>query len=387
MRIWLVPNCYLPLLGGVQTVVRQLADCLAAEEEQVTIVTSRPPRSLRAAGTRDRHATYRFPFSIYRGDLSSLLLFAVRVLPNLLGLVALYRKQKPDLLHVHYVDEQSFYLLLLHYLTGCPLLVSLHGSDVTRNYRGSSLLRFTFHRLAARAQGIIANSDFLRREAVRLCPAMEKKLVVIPNAYADIALAGQTPRVIDSPYLVAVGRLVDDKGFDLLIAAVNQLNGAGVRCDLLVIGEGGRKEQLRSLCNPELLDRNIVFTGQLPQEEVYGFISNSLFLVLPSRHEAFGNVLIEAMALGKTVVAAAVGGVPEIVRHGYNGVLVPPEDVGALARAIEELILSESLRHGLEAGAVATVRDKYAVPQMYRRYREIYLRLAGDRRAVATGNL
>ena len=380
MKIWLAPNCYHPIMGGVQTVVRQLADALAAEGEHVTIVTCTLPRAQRQAPHLDAHATYRLPFSIYRGTLPSLALFAARLLPNLFKLTLLYRREKPDLLHVHYLDEQAFYLLLLHYLTNCSLVVSVHGSDVMRNYHGNPLLRFAFHRFAARADCIIANSEFLGREAVKICPAMEGKLVVIANAFADMATASDPVRPTARPYLVAVGRLVDDKGFDLLIRAFNRLIEEGVDCDLVIVGEGERKQYLRSLCAPELLGRRIVFTGQLAQEEVYGLITESLFMVLPSRNEAFGNVVVEAMALGKTVVAASVGGVPEIVRDGYNGLLVPREDVGALAAVIGRLIRDEPLRHGLEGGAVATVRGRYTVEQMYGRYRALYRRLTGSAR-------
>jgi glycosyltransferase involved in cell wall biosynthesis len=132
----------------------------------------------------------------------------------------------------------------------------------------------------------------------------------------------------DGPVL-AVGRLVPEKGFDVLIQAAAE---AGVRVEL--VGSGDQEQELRALA--ARVGAEVTFLGALAPAELAARYAAARVIAVPSRREGFGLVAAEAAAAGRAVIASAVGGLPSIVLEGVNGALVPAGDVGALARALCE---------------------------------------------------
>jgi glycosyltransferase involved in cell wall biosynthesis len=119
-------------------------------------------------------------------------------------------------------------------------------------------------------------------------------------------------------------------------------------------------------------------TGFVEHSAVPGVLASLDVLVLPSAYEEMGSVLTEAMAAGLPVVASDVGGIPEVVRHGETGLLVPPGDVAALAAALDRLVADPGLREHLAAGARRRAAD-YSWPSLAARVAELYRRVrTGD---------
>jgi glycosyltransferase involved in cell wall biosynthesis len=376
MKIWLAPNSYYPVTGGVQTVVRGLAHALAERGHDVLIVTTRPLQGGGDGAAAPRFATHRFSFSIARNDARSWLIFLLRLFPSLLKLARLYRKQRPDLVNLHYLDEQAFYLMLLRELYRFPLVLSLHGSDLLRNPAQSALLRFTLRRLLKKADLVVTPSRYLMDAARSMYPRHPWRGAVIHNGM-DFSRLDATPCASEeeSPYIVAVGRLDHVKGFDVLIRALRLVLEGGLSRRLLLVGDGPERENLQGLARSEGVQQMVRFLGALEPGEVYSRIRGSSFLVLPSRSESFGIVLLEAMAQGKTVVACKVGGIPEIVRDGVNGLLVESEDPVQLARAITLLIRDEHKRRALESEALRDVRERFDNARLHAEYLESYARV------------
>ena len=130
-----------------------------------------------------------------------------------------------------------------------------------------------------------------------------------------------------------VGNLVPEKGPDVLVEALGRSELGGLDARVTFIGEGELKDELRARTAALGLRDRVSFLGRLPPDEVALRISASDVLCLPSRREGCPNVVLEALASGRPVVAASVGGVPELLHDG-NGVMVPPADPPALAAAI-----------------------------------------------------
>jgi glycosyltransferase involved in cell wall biosynthesis len=163
------------------------------------------------------------------------------------------------------------------------------------------------------------------------------------------------------PTLVFSGRLVPQKDLDTLVAAVERVPGA----TLLLAGDGEERARL---------DGRARLLGALPRPQVLELLRAADLAVLSSRWENFPHALVEALAVGTPVVATAVGGVPEIVRDGENGVLVPPGDPEALADGIRRALAE---RDRLASAAAASVK-RFEPERIYGELAEILERAAAS---------
>jgi glycosyltransferase involved in cell wall biosynthesis len=148
---------------------------------------------------------------------------------------------------------------------------------------------------------------------------------------------------------MGAGRLVPIKGFDLLLQALPAILDALPASRLLLVGDGPDRPLLEAQARALGVADRVQLVGVHAQ--VAPFLAAADLLVAPSRNEGLGKALVEAMALGCPVVATRVGGIPTVVADGETGRLVPPEDPGALAQAVAELLGDPGLRQTMgEAG-------------------------------------
>jgi glycosyltransferase involved in cell wall biosynthesis len=179
--------------------------------------------------------------------------------------------------------------------------------------------------------------------------------------YSDFELfLGPEPAPPPSePVVLFVGALEHDKGVDMLLDAFASVRSRVRGARLWVVGEGPRREELVAQARRLGLDHEVWFRGTFPRLELRQLYDSCRLLVLPSRSEGLPRVIVEAMARARPVVATRVGGIPELVEHGVTGLLVPPEDPGALADALLRLLADRDLaaRMGAEARRRALARD------------------------------
>jgi len=213
------------------------------------------------------------------------------------------------------------------------------GSDVNDLPRRPAL-RWQILRGLRRASRVVSVSEALRDETARIGVPRER-IVVAHNgvdgeifrirdrdeARAALGLSGK------GPLIGYVGNLAAEKGADVLVEAMGALARRGRAADLAVIGAGALEPALRARVAALGIEGRVRFLGRRVHDEVPRWISASDVLCLPSRREGCPNVVLEALASGRPVVASAVGGVPELLRTD-NGILVPPERPDALADAL-----------------------------------------------------
>jgi glycosyltransferase involved in cell wall biosynthesis len=149
--------------------------------------------------------------------------------------------------------------------------------------------------------------------------------------------------------VVTVGRLISLKQIDLLIEAVSRLDDVG----LVVVGNGPERERLEELARRLGVAERVHFAGVSSKQAL---LSACDLFVLNSTHEGFPYVVLEAMSLGLPVVATAVGGIPEVVQHGQNGLLIAPNANGALSKTLMKLVTSSEERQRLASGAQETTQ-------------------------------
>jgi glycogen(starch) synthase len=262
----------------------------------------------------------------------------------------LLRAYRYDAVHVFFSLPTGALLPLIG-LGNIPLIVSLRGSDVP-GYDPYNASIQRIHRLLApltrwiwrRADRVVAVCGSLGLLTQRTCPGL--RYSVIPNG-VDLNLFHPAPRQIrareDTPIrCLAVARLVERKGLGELIRAFALLPRG--QFELEIVGEGPDGRALRRLATALGVAKEIRFIGPLDRAAVAERYRAADLFTLPSSAEAFGNVFAEALASGLPIVGSTVGGIPELVEHGVNGLLIDPGQPLALARAIQYLAQDPELR-------------------------------------------
>jgi glycosyltransferase involved in cell wall biosynthesis len=194
------------------------------------------------------------------------------------------------------------------------------------------------------------------------------RLLVIPNAAPPVVEADVVP---DGHTFVFAGRLTRQKALDVAIEAVAQVPTA----QLLVIGDGPERADLERHAERVGVNGRVSFVGAKSREEVLPLVSTAYAAILSSDWENLPHAAVEALAAGTPVVATAVGGVPEIVRDGVNGLLVPPRAPDELAVALRRLVDSPELREQLSRAARQSVAELHR-DRVYGRLEQVLLEAA-----------
>jgi glycosyltransferase involved in cell wall biosynthesis len=293
------------------------------------------------------------------------------VLRALYRLRALVARERVALVHAH-GSRGALYAGLASRGLSVPLVWHVRVAD--RDPRLDGVLA----RLAA---SIVVNSDATAAR-VRDLPAADAKLTLVPNGVdlarfapgpPDAALGARLGLDPTVPVVGYFGRLEHGKGVDVLMEAAARLHGKLSATTFLFVGDGPLREALVTRAAGAGLPAR--FTGH--RDDVPALLRLCAAVVLPSRQEGFGRVLIEAMAVGVPVVASNVGGIPEVCIDGVTAMLVPPEDPDALAAAIALTLTDEAATLARVEAARADVRARFTQSAHAARLRAVYARVLG----------
>jgi glycosyltransferase involved in cell wall biosynthesis len=315
--------------------------------------------------------------------------YAVLPLAVFFGVRALRRELRErtyDVVHSHWVVPNGTMAALAG---GAPLVVSLHGSDVFLAEK-SRFARLGARKALARASAVTACSRDLAERSVPLgarsipevIPYGVASDVFRPDPKAGAALRRELGIRSEAFVLFAAGRLVHKKGFEVLLEAANELSRKGHGVELVLAGRGDLEGELRE--RGRAIGLRLV--GNVERSALPRYFAMADAVAVPSVRDAAGNVdglpnvLLEAMASGKAIVASNVAGIPEAVRAGEEGLLVPEKDPGALAAAIGELIRSGSLRARLGEAARRRVERELSWKNAGERFESVLRAVAEARR-------
>ena len=383
MRVVQLTQRFPPAIGGVESHVYHLAMGLTKADVSTEVFTTDLQRDT--------------PFRRLNGD-SLLLPFPVRRfraarladVPHGLGIVApsmalAALQATPDVFHAHsYGYFPTFAGGFAEFMRGIPLVVTPHSDP-----GGATTSKRLFDRVVPpltikRACRVIALTSVEAESLVRLGVPSDR-IRIIPNGVDLKEFAGLPPRRPngDTTELLFVGRCYPrQKGLEYLVKALPFLRSReSIR--LTIVGEDwGGVPMLRSLATALGVERQIVFKGALPRDEVIQAYASADIFVLPSLFEPFGIVLLEAMAAGLPVVASSVGGIVDVVADGKTGLLIPPAKPSALAAGLEQLISDASLRARMAEEArrrVSAYSWDLIVPRIVEVYRESIAESGGTR--------
>ncbi len=251
------------------------------------------------------------------------------------------RRERPDVMLGFWAYPDGFATVLLARLFRLPVVVGVLGCDInqlTRPYLHRVMIRWALDN----CDQVLSVSDALKRVMVERLGLSPRKVTVIPNGIQEGSFSPQERDraremlglAREEQIALCVARLEPIKGVDVLLRAFARIQRSGRR--LVVIGDGGEMPRLRALVEELDLAHRLQLVGARPHEEIPVWMNAADLLVLPSLNEGWPNVLMEAFACGRPVVASRVGGVPEIVCRPALGILTRPGDEEDLARGIEE---------------------------------------------------
>jgi len=289
----------------------------------------------------------------------------------------LLRKLDAPLVHVQTASRASFWrkavVCLMARAAGRPYIVHLHGGGFSRFYEHESgrIGRRLIRSILAHASLVIALSEEWRERLLKICPTA--RVEVLHNAVRIPASNRQQPCADRHPTLLFLGHLLPDKGVYELVKAFAQI--AKRHPDLkLVLGGVGEADAVRELARQLGVSERVELPGWLGPESKSAALATSTIFLLPSYHEGMPMALLEAMSWGVPVIATPVGGIPQIVTHEVNGLLIPPADVAALTTAIERLLQDPVLMMRLGNAARTTIVSGFSLEDAMRKLDNIYRR-------------
>ncbi len=392
MRILLLPSSYHPHKGGVEEVVRQLAHAYRRMGHRVLIVAPLWPHDLPTSETVEDHIVQRVAMPLPSTHARSMGSFLLRFPAAVVRTLYIGWRWRPDVVQAHCVGPNGLYALVLHRVLRIPLVVTSHGEqtiDAGKVYERSAAQRWVLRALLGEADVVTAcSADALNNlrpygsvnqdhpilsaaheeppspgplpPAVSVGRAGDIPAMVIPNGVDPDEFSGPLSASPHTrPYIFAIGRHVWNKGFDVLLRAYAPLSRRYPGVDLVIAGDGPEHGPLVDLTRELGIADRVMFPGRTDRAATTTYFRHALFFVLPSLQEAFGIVNLEAMAAGKAVIATRVGGVPDVVHDGQNGLLVPPSDASALGGAIESLLRDRGDAHRLGAAGARLVGERY----------------------------
>jgi glycosyltransferase involved in cell wall biosynthesis len=299
--------------------------------------------------------------------------FDVRVLGRLRRVLL---TERPDVIQAFLFWANIAARLLSRLVIRCSVISSYHDEVVPEGW---------FNRMIDRAtmkwtKYIVCCSAAVQTSVRQRIGGTQEQCVVIPfgvdaDRFCDVAGMLEDTIVLESglPVIGSVCRLVEPKkGIKYLLEAVAQLEQEAGKpvCQVLLVGEGPARQSIRTLSERLGISPRVSFLGV--RRDIPEILSLMNIFLLPSLYEGFGIAILEAMAAGKPVVATTVGGIPEFVIPGQSGLLVPPGDALALARAIKQLLDEPEKARAMGSQGQKHVRQHYSIGSMVRRHEQLY---------------
>jgi glycogen synthase len=369
MNIAVLPSAYRPNIGGVEELSRQLGLAYVRKGHNVAIVTNRWPRDLPEEEVLDGLPVYRPPFRLPHRSIRGKVSYPLtnRRVSNKLN--AIVHRHQIDILHVQCVSSNCHYALRARQELGIPVVVTTQGEltmDTAQSFQRQPMMASLMRRGTEEADLVTACSAKTLADLEAFVGHSLPKAQVIHNG-ADVGgFADASPLRIEYPYVLSIGRIVPQKGFDTLLRAWAMISDPNTR--LIIAGDGPELENLEELARDLNIRESMEFFGPADRETVPRLFAGATAVVVPSlADEGLPLVSIEAMASGRPLVVTRSGGIAEVVTDGENGLIVERGDQQGIARALQRILdngeLAASLGRAAQQRAWAfdwnTLADRY----------------------------
>ena len=279
---------------------------------------------------------------------------------NLLQLIWLLRSRGIQIVNLHYPNDHFVYFAICRRLLSIRLVTSVHGRDAFYQERPKDEYSRAFRYVLDSSDLVVLPSDAYRRKLLEAFPHLDNRTIFIHNG-VDTAEFNSTPRAWagGKRFVLCVAELQEYKAIDVLLRAMQPLLADDPALTLVLAGDGPLRRELESLAVSLGIRHRTMFLGSQGAPEIVRLLHDCDVMVLPSRMEPFGIVLLEAMACRAPVVATRVGGIPEIVEHDVTGVLVEADDAAALTAGLRRVLADAGLRNTIAENGYAKVMERF----------------------------
>jgi len=363
--------------GGLEIQASAIIEGLAAAGNEMIVIL--PEQS--AWQKKVNIKIYGLPFIRLKIDPWSGLYFLWK---NRCRIKRIIHNKDVDIVHIHGNDITAGYAFLFKKWFGTKVLLTSHGmmSDNKEYIKWKPNLKEPIRQFGRVLP--IRLLEWLDVKSADKITVVSKSLTSIRNDATHIPNSFNpalfNPHVLPIPafkrkkaLVMCSGRISPEKGQSVLIKAIPQIIKAAPDTEFVFIGNDylhSIYDELVPLASNLGVTKNILFIPQRPLEDIPAIYKSADVIVVPSLSEAFGLVVLENLALGNAVIASNVGGIPELIKDGVNGILVPPNNPEELAKAIVQVLTDNYLRQWIKQNAPESVK-KYSVKNIIPRYDEL----------------
>ncbi|MEK6984308.1 MAG: glycosyltransferase family 4 protein [Nanoarchaeota archaeon] len=293
-------------------------------------------------------------------------------------------KEKIRLVHAHWIIPQGLLGVFIKKKYNLPLIATIHGTDLF-------LLKNIFFKklqeiVVDNADIITVNSRTAEEELISRFPHIKNKVKLIPmgvdtSLFKPKNIKNKFSKYKNDRIIMFAGRLNEQKGVEYLIKAMPNIRSKIKNVRLLIIGEGHYRKYLEKIRNEQNLNDYVEFLGPKSHEETARYYNLADVFVLPSvtsriGKEAFGLVLIEAMACGTCVVGSSSGGIKDIIKDKVNGLIFEEKNFAELSKKISKLLMDDKLRERLSRNGLRFARKRYDWRIISNKFLKLYGQLA-----------
>lgn len=383
--------------------IESIAETLQKNGVDVTVLTPDTPKFSRTTSDHNVNLkTYRyfFPRQLQRLGYSNTLINDVQLkkyvyllapfmcLSSIFNLMRLHRKYHFDVIHAQWLLPNGFVSAIIAKIFKTPLVITLHGSDIFVSKLNPIFKQIAKWTLKQAAMVTSVTPTFLVDIADFGVPE-ERRCLTLYGVDPDIFIAPPYQQLTElrekldipenQPIIFALGRVVLKKGFDILIRTLFLMKESGFPNVTLVIGgDGSDLGRLKNLADELGISESVRFPGAIPRSTVPTYFYLCDIFAFPAVFDPKGNVdgcpnvILEAMACGKPVVASGISGIPAVVKDGKTGILTTEKDVQHLAGALVELLEDTSKRNQFGVAGRQRILNKFTWDKVIDQFKDIY---------------
>ncbi len=296
-------------------------------------------------------------------------------------------KISPDIIHAHWIVPQGLVASFVRKLMRIPLVISVHGSDVfifKKNILRNLLLFATYC-----ADIVTVNSSASLKALESIDNKSKKQIIPMGIDISNFSPLRKDEYLkkslnIQGLFLLAVGRIVEVKGFKYIIESIPEIIKRHGDAKLVIIGNGPEKNNLESLARNLGLENSVIFLGETQNTELPKYYASADIFIGPSIQtkdgttEAFGIVFLEALASGVPVITTGVGGIGDIIQNEINGIVIPQKESSAIESAVEKIHTDKNLKSKIIHNGFVTVREKFSWNQIAEQFSVLYSNLTNS---------
>jgi len=372
-------------IGGVASVVGNLARWLQSRGHEVIFFHSGKSVFAKSKKTKAGFEAFQVNLQIPFGErhpIISLIIFLIRFPIAMCALIRIIRRKKIQVVNIHYPYDNDFYFALCRRILPIRLVTSVHGADLFPNGRPRGKYSLAIRKLLSSSDHIVAPSQRFQQDVISRFPSLREKITFVHNGVDFAGLqkscAPNSIAGVKHPYLLCIAMHNEKKGLDVLLQAFALMSAEYMQLQLILAGDGPLRERLENQASSLGIQKRVEFLGLMGRVEIAELIRGCEVFVLPSRSEPFGIVLTEAMAFRKPIVATNVGGIPEIIKNGTDGILVEPDNPKALAEALVKVLQNDTYRLSLANNGYMTALNRFSAEKTGASYEALFAALTGS---------